>query len=352
MTATRSVRSRRLVSLFPWSDVVAPWLLSRVIVLATVAFAGSIGRGFTLRGFEAYDGGWYLAIVRHGYGPAPISGLPNNWPFFPLLPGVMRVLDAVSLGGGAGIAVLNSLVFLVALAGLRRLVVGRLGADVASTAVWTTALFPASAVFSMVYPSSIFLAATVWAFVFVEEHHDVAAALVVVIATLVRPNGFLVAIALVLALRSARRVAIVCGPALLAFLTWMAYNRHATGDALAFWHAKNGWEEVNFVEFFTGWHRQAVPHVPLAIVALAVLWLARRRLAASWLFFAALYLLPPLLFGTVGLGRYVNECFPPFAATGALLDGRPRTMRTGLFVLLAVGLVIFTTLIVRFHLTP
>jgi hypothetical protein len=352
MTAVQSERTRGFASLFPWADVVAPWLLSRALVVATIVGAGSIGRGFTARGFELYDGGWYLAIARHGYGPTPISGLQSNWPFFPLLPGLMRVLHAVGLDYGVGVVLLNSLVFLVALAGVRRLVAGRLGAGPAGTAVWTLALFPASAVFSMIYPSSIFLAASVWAFVFVEERQDVAAAFVVVAATLVRPNGFVVALALVFACRSARRIVVVCGPAFLAFLMWMAYNRHATGDALAFWHGKNGWEEVNLVEFFTGWHRQAIPHVPLAIAAVAMLWFARKRLASSWIVFAVLYLAPPVLFGTVGLGRYVNECFPPFAATGTLLDARSRTVRTVVLVLLAAGLVTFTTLIVRFRLTP
>ena len=38
------------------------------------------------------------------------------------------------------------------------------------------------------------------------------------------------------------------------------------------------------------------------------------------LVFTVLYLLPSLGLGMVGLGRYLNECFPPFVAAGMLLD--------------------------------
>ena len=43
-------------------------------------------------------------------------------------------------------------------------------------AIWLVALFPSAFVFSMVYPSAIFLAASVWAFVFLADGHDGAAA--------------------------------------------------------------------------------------------------------------------------------------------------------------------------------
>src|SRR6185437_7712739 len=102
--------------------------------------------------------------------------------------------------------------FLVALAGVYRLASRRGGSRVAALAVWALALFPASFVFSMTYPSAIFLAASVWAFVLVEERHDLAAGLVVVAAALVRPNGLVVALALIVAVRTWRRAVIVAAP--------------------------------------------------------------------------------------------------------------------------------------------
>ena len=44
----------------------------------------------------------------------------------------------------------------------------------------------------MIYPSAIFFAASVWAFVLVEEGHDLAAGAAAAVAVLTRPDGFLV----------------------------------------------------------------------------------------------------------------------------------------------------------------
>ena len=65
--------------------------------------------------------------------------------------------------------------------------------------------------------------------------------------------------------------------------------------------------------------------------------LRRRQLPASWTLFSGLYLLPSLGLGVVGLGRYTNECFPPFVAAGELLERTRATTRRLLF-LIAVGL--------------
>ena len=55
----------------------------------------------------------------------------------------------------------------------------------------------------------------------------------------------------------------------------------------------------------------------------------RRRLPASWTIFTVLYLLPSLVLGMVGLGRYANECFPPFVAAGVLLERSRRAVQAG-----------------------
>ena len=133
-----------------------------------------------------WDGAFYLDIARNGYGPVDIP-FPK-WPFFPLLPGLIRALSEVA-DDKAAIFVLNQVLFLVALAGVYRLASRHGGATVARLSVWSLALFPASFVFSMTYPSAIFLAASVWAFVLVEDDHDLAAGLVAVGAAMVRPNG-------------------------------------------------------------------------------------------------------------------------------------------------------------------
>ncbi len=62
-----------------------------------------------------------------------------------------------------------------------------------------------------------------------------------------------------------------------------------------------------------------------------------RLLPHAWLALTGLYLLPPLLVGIVGLGRYATECFPPFVAAGMILERRAVRVRVVLFTA-SVGL--------------
>ncbi len=311
----------RVRALLPWPEVVVPWLVSRVLAVALITgFGAFTSESAPLGGFAKWDGGWYTSIARHGYGPPPVDGVDSTWPFFPVLPGLMRGLDTIGVGDRLGIVILNQLLFLVALAGVWRLARRHLAARPARLAVWALALFPGAFVFSMIYPSSVFLAASVWAFVFAEERHDLAAAGAVAVAALVRPNGIVVAVALVLTLRSWRRVAVVCLPALVMVGVWCALLWRWTDDPFVFYTAKAAWPEVTIVELGRHWPRFAIPHAVLGIAAMAVVWARRRALPAAYTAFAVLYLLPSLVLGMVGLGRYANECFPPFLAAGDILD--------------------------------
>jgi Gpi18-like mannosyltransferase len=196
--AERDLTSRR--SLRPWSGVVAPWLVSRVVsTVVLLAAVNDPARGSRfVQVATRWDGAFYFDIARNGYGPVSVP-FPK-WPFFPLLPWLIRSLSEVA-DDKAAIFVVNQLLFLVALAGVWRIATRHGGPTVARLAVWALALFPASFVFSMTYPSAIFLAASVWAFVLVEDEHDLAAGVVAAGAALVRPNGLVVAVALVVAVR-------------------------------------------------------------------------------------------------------------------------------------------------------
>ena len=87
---TRALAGTR--SLFPWRAVVLPWLASRVVCAAVIVGAASwpFGEGVKLRGFQVWDGVWYTAIARDGYGALPVGNLQTRWPFFPLLPGILQ----------------------------------------------------------------------------------------------------------------------------------------------------------------------------------------------------------------------------------------------------------------------
>jgi hypothetical protein len=349
--AERDLTSRR--QLLPWSGVLAPWLLSRIIsIVVLLAAVNDPARGSRFDQVATrWDGAFYLDIARSGYGRVDIP-FPK-WPFFPLLPGLIRTLSEVA-DDKTAIFVVNQVVFLVALAGVYRLASRRGGPRVAALAVWSLALFPASFVFSMTYPSAIFLAASVWAFVLVEDHHDLAAGLVAVGAALVRPNGLVLAAALVIAVWwSWRRAVMVAGPSVVAVVAWCVYCADRTGDPFVFLTTKSRWQEVTFVGLFEGHVKWSVlPHVVLALAALVVLVLQRRRLPLSWLVFGVLYLVPSFQLGMVGVGRYANECFPPFVGAGQILERWSRRAQYAVLAASTVGLVLFAFVAARYELVP
>jgi len=336
----------------PWKGVVAPWLTSRVVsVVVLLAAVDDPVRGSRfVQVATRWDGAFYLDIARNGYGPVDIP-FPK-WPFFPLLPGLIRALSEVA-DDKAAIFVVNQVLFLVALAGVHRLAFRHGGPTVARLAVWALALFPASFVFSMTYPSAIFLAASVWAFALVEDRHDLAAGIVAVAAVMVRPNGLVLVVALVVAVRVWRRVLLVAVPGVVAVATWCIWCWDRTGDPLVFLTSKSRWQEITFVGLFEGHVKWSVlPHVLLALAALVVLFVQRRRLPVAWLVFGALYLIPSLQLGMVGVGRYANECFPPFVAIGQLLERWSTRVRAVYFAVSTIGLVLFAVVAARYDLVP
>lgn len=332
--------------------MVAPWLFSRVVSIAVLLVAANDparGPRFT-QVATRWDGAFYLDIARNGYGPVDVP-FPK-WPFFPAFPGLIRALSEFA-DPKIAIFVLNQLVFLVALAGVYRIAFRHGGRTVAGLSVWALALFPASFVFSMTYPSAIFLAASVWGFVLVEDRHDLTAGVLAAGVALVRPNGLVVALALVIAVRSWRRALLVAGPAVVAVIGWCIYCADRTGDPLVFLTSKSRWREITFVGLFDGHVKWSVlPHVVLAVGALVVLVVQRRRIPIAWLVFGALYLIPSLQLGMVGVGRYANECFPPFVAAGQILERWPVRARYAVFALSTFGMVVFGYVVMHYELVP
>ena len=331
-----------------------PALVSRVLCSVLIVAVGSVGNGFTLSGFTKWDGGWYRAIAQVGYGQAVGDNGQEAWPFFPLFPGLLRAIDRIGLPMDIVGVILVNLGFWVALAGVHRIARRHVSPTATTYAVWALALFPSSFVFSMLYPSSFFLAASVWAFVWVEERRDWAAALGVLTAAMLRPNGLIVALAVAVALwRSPRRLVVAVGPAFVAFGAWCWYCWYRTGDPLVFLTTKEGWAEVTLVGALTGGMKWAAwPHVVMAVAAIGVVIYKRKRLPTSWTVLTALQLLPSLVLGMVGLARYANECFPPFVAAGEVLDEVPRGWRIAAFAAAVVGLFLFTLAVIRYSLVP
>jgi hypothetical protein len=174
------------------------------------------------------------------------------------------------------------------------------------------------------------------------------------VAASARPNGVVVAAALVVAVWwSWRRVVCVVAPAAVVVLVWCWYGYDRTGDALVFLTTKSRWQEITFVGLFEGHVKWSIaPHVLLAAAALVVVIVQWRRLPLAWLVLAGLSLVPSLQLGMVGVGRYANECFPPFVAAGQILERWSTRMVVLVYGLSAVGLVAFAYVSGRYELVP
>jgi hypothetical protein len=160
-------------------------------------------------------------------------------------------------------------------------------------------------------------------------------------------------IALIVAVHAWRRAVLVAAPSLVAVVAWCIWCWDRTGDPFVFLSTKSRWQEITFVGLFEGHVKWSVlPHVLLAAFALVVLVVQRKRLPASWLVFGALYLIPSLQLGMVGVGRYANECFAPFVGIGQLLERWSTRVRAFYFAASAVGLVLFAVVAARYDLVP
>ncbi len=343
-----------------WTVVVVPWIVSQVVAGAALLSAASwpFDDGLHWTSFTTrWDGGFYLGIAESGYGP--VETLFPRWPFAPGLPGIIRGLGELGIDERVGIHIVNQLAFLVALAGVWVLARRRGSAPAASLAVWALALFPAAFIFSMTYPSALFLAAMVWAFVLVEDRHDLAAGILAATTTLLRPNGLVVALALVAAVWTTkpgvliRRGLLVLAPAVLALAAWCIYCWDRTGEPLVWLSTKDKWQEITVLDAVTGGAKWSLlPHVALAAAAVAVVVVQRRRLPVSWLVLTGLVIVPAAVTGLVGSARYAVECFPPFVAGGQLLERWSTRVRLVLLVGSGVGLFVFAFVVGRYDLVP
>jgi hypothetical protein len=343
---------------FPTREVLLPFVVSRIAVIALLAWGASADLSDpTFGSLVSWDGGWYRQIALDGYGPPPpdVGNPYTRWPFFPLLPGMARAVSETGMPLSASFVIISHVAFLFALAGLWRLLRPVIGDAASRWAIWACCLFPFTVVFSMAYPSSLFLAGCVWAFAFVRERRDGAAAVVVTVAAMSRPNGFIAVAALVLAvaqrdgwtMSALRRAAYVAAPSTVAVLSWCALCWRWTGDPLVFFSTKDAWDELTIFEALGELPPGARPHLVCLAIGLVALAIGGRRLPLAWWAFVVAYLAPPMVLGVFGTGRYVVESFPVIAAGGVALAKLPRAGAALVMAGSVVGLVAYAWLLPR-----
>ena len=309
--------------------ITAWWAGSRALVLVTAATMHVLGprglighdeRAHVLGALGAWDGRWYRTVAANGYLLEP--GRQSDPAFFPLYPLLLRALHGLGLGYVTAGIVLSQLAFLAALAAFEVLTRELFGSAFARRTVVYVALFPMGFVFSMAYPESVVLCAIALAVVAALRARWIAAATLMAIATLARPEALFVSIplfALALRERNPRQRGIAFGAVLAPFAalgSFALYLGVTLHDPLAWTHAERAWGR-QFTPFGLLHAAQELPHavagnawvlrdVAFFIVYLVLLWQARRAgTPRSWIAAGAIVVVLPTFSGSFhSIGRF------------------------------------------------
>src|SRR6478609_7325724 len=142
-----------------------------------------------------WDGAWYGRIARSGYDERQATAF---WPLYPLL--VRVVSDVTGFGIAASGIILSNLAFLGALVVLFQLIERGYSVPIAKRAVWLLALCPFAFFLSAFYSESLFLLLSLGTILLARAGRWTWASLVLLLATLTRSAGVLIAIPVVITL--------------------------------------------------------------------------------------------------------------------------------------------------------
>jgi len=322
-----------------------------------------------------WDGSWYLHIAQHGYSFHP--GRQSSVAFFPAYPLVVRAVVALtSLAYPLAAIVVTTLCGLAAFTLFNRWCTRHIGDRAARCAVLALAVYPyAWYLYGAAYSDALFVAATLAAFLLLDDHHPVAAGAAGIVATAARPTGILVAVGLVAVALDRRRKGNVDGHttarehavllAIVGLLGWCVWLGVRFRHPFAFietegapgWNRAPGVATWLKVPLVTGIARDGIvvwaPHlVQVAVcaafaLALPAVW---RRFGRGYGIYSLATVLAPAISTDdfMGTGRYLLAAFPVFAVVGASLAERPIARRI-FIVASSAGLVVGTTLFATGH---
>lgn len=297
--------------------------------------------------FDIWDQAWYLAAAEKGYGEAGINRDTgeSTKPFFPLLPGAIAAGRRLGVHPKVAGTLVSNAAFFLALCVSYSLVSERLGARVARRSLWVLGLNPFGAVYSMIYPESLFLLGASLALHYYRRRRIPPASLAAGACALARPNGVavglgLVALELTKAVRSRSERSRHCIAAIVlasvsvaALFAWMGLLWKWTGSPFAFLEAKSAWQEVSIAASILEWapggysagkaallSGSFLAHLAGFGAATAAVVAARRQLAPEWAAVWWPYVVPAVWLGAVGIGRYAWTLGTAPAAVAVLAE--------------------------------
>ena len=327
--------------------------------------------------FAKWDATWFVHIAEHGYDSEQAAA------FFPLYPAVVAAVAVVT----RSTLIAGVLVSLVA-AGIAAVLVWRVGRAVigeraARDAVLYVALYPLAFVFTSVYSDALFLALAAGAFLAGLRRRAVLAGVLGALAVATRSMGLALLPPLLLLLwprdRSRRELAqplpLLLLPAALGAFALHLHDRLGNATAFvdaqeSFWQRRTPtlgplgglWEAAKSAyhgaaqlllhlpsagERFDRFDQLAlwyVLHFLLLLAALALTWVAWRRLGPAYGLYSASVLVVALStistwFPLQSFPRFVLADFPLFLALAALTETRPRARTILLCAFAAIGAV-------------
>ena len=348
------------------------WLTARALVLVAFALAHPLFRAFDpdtsgelrlRQGLLAWDGEWFHRIASDGYASVPRPILR----YFPLLPGLGRGLATFLFGNvGLSLLVLANVFALFAGALLYRLTLQETGDErTARRATWLLALAPSSFVLAMAYTESLAILLAVGTFFALRRRRWWWAVLGGYLSGLARPLGVLLSLpAAIEALPGLRgdaprprlaRLASVGAPlaGCATYLVWVGirfgdpllpYSSQQTPDfrgglANPLVTLAGTAQDVLAGRFAT----KNVPHLPWAILFIALVVVVCRRWPLSYGAFAVTTLVVALSTERLGsLERYLFACFPMVLALASLTE--KQTVERVVLVLSGMAMTAYATM--------
>jgi hypothetical protein len=293
-----------------------------------------------LQAWVHWDAQWYLLIADRGYGALEEdpSLAPRNLPqdtsgFFPLYPGLVRAVSALTRSSVIGALLVSNLALLGFLFLLHRWASERHGEEAGRGAVVAACVFPTSLFLSAPYSESLFLLLALGAVLAARHQRHLLAGVLAAAASLARPVGLLLALPLAWGAadratpartRMLRLASALGAPAGLALFAGFCHLRF--GDPLAFlarqerWRGGLAWPWTFLVEYVQGPHAHgrtgSTVDLVMALLCLGLLPAVFRRAGTASGLFATAALLLPLSSGLFSFSRLALAAYPLFLVLG------------------------------------
>lgn len=339
---------------------------------ATSQFAFSSFRFLDVWG--RWDSGWYLKIAQQGYLFSNVGEQQgNSFAFFPLYPSLIKLFSLIipqqflSQEVWLFIAVaLSNLFFLFGLVLfyylvkdilLDKLKTEKEATSIASKSVILLLFFPTSFFFSAAYSEALFFLLAVGSFSLIRSKKYFLASLVISLASVTRPYGILLLLPLLIDYFQDRKWQIskinwqlfsFVLP-ILALGAYLYYCYIQSGDFLTFLHAQGEWSKqlswpfksisqpIHFIGYITPLEKS------FTIGSLLLLLLSFKLLPISWVIWANILNLIPLLSGTIISNlRYLILLFPLFVVLALLSHNKPNLEKMLLAIFLVLQVLLFS----------